>query len=55
MKTLEPKVPKQPWRSPTLVYIGSIGEMLQQGGGKLSVVGGDPGESRKQKPDEPGG
>jgi hypothetical protein len=29
--------------------VGHVGEVLQGGGGKLSVTGGDPGENRKQK------
>ena len=29
--------------------VGTIGEVLQGGGGKLSTIGGDTGETRKQK------
>jgi len=42
--------PRRAWESPRLSYIGHVAEILQSGGGKLSVVGGDPGEMRKQGP-----
>jgi hypothetical protein len=29
--------------------VGHVAEVLEGGGGKLSVAGGDPGEGRKQK------
>jgi len=38
------------WESPRLKMVGTIGEVLQGGGGKLSTVGGDPGENRKPAP-----
>ena len=44
----ENDVPKQPWESPKLTYVGRVRDVVQIGGGKLSPVGGDPGESRKQ-------
>ena len=44
-------VKRQPWNSPNLRMVGTIGEVLGEGGGKLSLEGGDPGESRKQQPD----
>jgi hypothetical protein len=31
-----------------LRFVGNLPDVVQGGGGKLSVVGGDPGESRKQ-------
>ena len=45
----ERDTPKQPWEPPRLTYIGHVREVVQGGGGKLSQVGGDPGESRKQQ------
>jgi len=39
---------KKPWETMKLSYQGQVAEIIQQGGGKLSAVGGDPGESRKQ-------
>jgi hypothetical protein len=44
----ENEVPKQPWESPTLTYVGRVRDVVQVGGGKLSQMGGDPGEPRKQ-------
>jgi hypothetical protein len=41
------KQPRQPWQPPTLKAVGSIAEVLQQGGGKPSMSPGDPGEPRK--------
>jgi hypothetical protein len=41
---------KAQWESMKLIYVGHIREVVQQGGGKLSAPGGDPGEPRKQKP-----
>ena len=38
---------KRPWKRPELKYVGTVGEVLQTGGGKLSITGGDPGEGRK--------
>jgi hypothetical protein len=40
---------KRPWRKMELCYLGNAAQLIQQGGGKLSVTGGDPGESRKQR------
>ena len=36
------------WEPMRLVYVGSVGDVLRGGGGKLSPTGGDPGDSRKQ-------
>jgi hypothetical protein len=38
---------KQPWVEMKISYVGDISEILQGGGGKLSVSGGDTGDSRK--------
>ena len=36
MAAQEEKGAKQPWRRPTLKYVGHVGDVLQQGGGKLT-------------------
>jgi hypothetical protein len=38
---------KQPWEPMELTYVGEIGDVLQGGGGKLSPVFNDPGDTRK--------
>ena len=38
---------KRRWESMTLTDLGEIRSVVQGGGGKLSVSGGDPGEGRK--------
>jgi hypothetical protein len=38
------------WEAPRLEYKGTVGEILQSGGGKLSLVASDPGENRCEKP-----
>jgi hypothetical protein len=38
------------WTTPLLTYRGSVGQILQSGGGKLSITGSDPGEGRCEKP-----
>ena len=40
----------QAWATPTLTFQGSVGEILQQGGGKLSLQLADSGEMRCEKP-----
>ena len=37
------------WVTPRVEFKGSVGAILKQGGGKLSITGGDPGEMRCQK------
>jgi hypothetical protein len=41
---------RQIWEPMRLVRVGSIAEVLREGGGKLTPAGGDPGEGRKQGP-----
>ena len=41
---------KKAWEPPTLSYVGDVEEVVQGGGGKLSVTSGDPGETKKQQP-----
>lgn len=38
---------KRCWEAMTLTDLGDIRSVIQGGGGKLSIVGGDPGENRK--------
>ena len=40
----------QAWVTPRLELKGSIGAILNQGGGKLSITGQDSGEMRCEKP-----
>jgi hypothetical protein len=42
--------PPRKWVAPTLAFKGTIGEIVQSGGGKLSVQMADPGEMRCEKP-----
>lgn len=41
---------KATWEPMKLTYVGHVGDVVQQGGGKLTPAGGDPGEMRKQQP-----
>ena len=41
---------RQNWEPMRLVRVGSVAEVLREGGGKLTATGGDTGESRKQGP-----
>jgi hypothetical protein len=38
---------KRRWEAMTLTDVGDIRSVIQGGGGKLSVTGGDPSENRK--------
>lgn len=38
---------KHAWHRPELVVLGKFAELVQQGGGKISILTGDPGEPRK--------
>jgi hypothetical protein len=41
---------KQRWEEMTIVRVGNVADVLRMpGGGKLSTVGGDPGDARKPK------
>lgn len=37
------------WGTPQVKHLGCIEEVILGGGGKLSIAGGDPGESRKER------
>jgi hypothetical protein len=45
---------KQPWKPMKLTYVGHVAEIVKGGRGKLSRVGGDPGEIRKDTESETG-
>ena len=35
------------WKRPELTAVGKVGDVLKGGGGKLTVITGDPGEPQK--------
>jgi hypothetical protein len=37
------------WEKPELKSVGNIGAVLQGGGGKLSIISADPGDTLKPK------
>jgi hypothetical protein len=41
------ELPKVAWQPMVVNYLGEVRQVVQGGGGKLTVVGGDPGEQRK--------
>lgn len=41
---------RRPWERPALKPVGTIGDVLRGGMGKLSITAGDPGETRKEPP-----
>jgi hypothetical protein len=43
-KQVPPTEGRRPWEPPALRSIGTIGEVVQTGGGKISAVTGDPGD-----------
>lgn len=43
----------QPWETPSVKAVGTVGDVLRGGGGKDSVNPADPGEIRKPKPPNP--
>lgn len=42
------EAPKKSWEPMKKQFAGRVADVVQQGGGKLSVAGGDPGEGRKE-------
>lgn len=38
---------RQPWRNPAMKAIGSVGQVVKGGGGKLSITTNDTGDVRK--------
>ena len=49
MTTTEPNELKA-WTTPRLAFVGRVADVLQSGGGKLSITAADPGEMRCEKP-----
>lgn len=41
------------WGKPQVKDLGSVEQVILGGGGKLSLTGGDPGEARKERGNEP--
>lgn len=41
------------WEPMQVKFVGDVKQVIQLGGGKLSTVGGDPGEPRKPRGIEP--
>ena len=39
-----------PWESMRVTYLGNVAEIVRQGGGKITIITGDPGEPRKVPP-----
>ena len=50
MDKQKPQEPVRNWVTPTLTYQGTVGEILQNGEGKLSIQLADSGEMRCEKP-----
>jgi hypothetical protein len=42
-----PNTKRRPWETPELRTVGTVGAVLQMGGGKSSFAGADPGDSLK--------
>ncbi|HET9369106.1 MAG TPA: hypothetical protein VFO19_02620 [Vicinamibacterales bacterium] len=49
MKTMEQHkdVSRRRWEPPMVKAAGTVGDVLRNGGGKVTVLTGDPGEPRK--------
>ena len=41
--------PRRPWERPSLREVGTVGEVLEGGEGKASILLADSGDSRKPK------
>jgi hypothetical protein len=41
---------QQHWEPMRIDYLGNVAEIVQQGGGKITILTGDPGEPRKVPP-----
>jgi hypothetical protein len=44
------RMQRRTWEAPRLVHVGHVADAVRGGGGKLTPIGGDPGEMRKEKP-----
>lgn len=49
-RTIVGSTGKRRWTTPELTFQGVVGDLLQSGGGKLSITAADPGENRCEKP-----
>lgn len=49
LQTVETPGPKQEWCRMELKCVGKVNDVVQGGGGKLSLTGADPGEGKKEK------
>jgi len=50
---LQPKIrTKSTWEEPSLRKVGSVGDVLRGGGGKMSITTNDTGDVRKPKGQE---
>jgi hypothetical protein len=47
---MAPQPKSRQWVAPTLNHRGSVGQILKDGMGKLSITGQDSGEMRCEKP-----
>jgi hypothetical protein len=45
----EQSTKKKSWERMKLSFLGKASTLIKSGTGKISVTGGDPGESKKQK------
>ncbi len=43
-----PERTRKPWEPMKIEFVGDAAELIQGGSGKISVIGGDPGDGRKQ-------
>lgn len=50
IKATAPQTGTRPWVTPQVSHRGSVGQLLKDGMGKLSITGQDPGEMRCEKP-----
>jgi hypothetical protein len=44
-----PRRERRNWEPMKLRHVGHVGDVLRGGGGKISLVGGDSGDARKQR------
>lgn len=45
----EQRTKKKSWEGMKVSFLGKASALIKSGSGKISVTGGDPGESRKQR------
>lgn len=49
-KSQKPAETRQSWQEPVVKPVGTVSEVLKSGGGKITVITGDPGEPQKVGP-----